>query len=431
MWRSPRMWVAGVVVVMVAAAAGCSSAAPAFNRAQQQVTVHFLGAETPGTFAPVIAAFEKLYPKIKVQYEPVPFGSLTADIESRVGAHDTSVDIYEADSPNVPYYAARGLLANLDSYRTKMSSSLSKISIVPVTYKGQPWAFPLWTSDAFLYYNKRLLTKAHIPLPSSSPATRLTWEQLASEAKKVQHTGVHWGISIEQVNAYYQLEPLPVSLGGGTGLTGKDLLTPDITTAPWVKAMQWYQSLFSQGITPKGEGFSQASALFIDHQVPFFIGGPWDVSAFDSQMGKAKYGIAPLPYFAGGRQVTPTDSESFGLSPYSPNKAAALKFLSFMCLTSKGASLASSMSYPVTPVQKTAFATQMKDFAAEGHPEASAILAYDLAHTAVHRPVTVGYVTFESTMDQAFTDIMDGANIQATLTATTAKLRSELGQLGA
>lgn len=431
--RRPHMrWVTGfaALVVMAALAGGTAGASTSREAGGGTVTVHFLGAESPSTFAPVISAFEKLHPNIKVQYESVPFGSLTADIESRVGGHDTSVDIYEADSPNVPYYAARGLLVNVDSYRAQMNAAISKTSIVPVTYLGSIWAFPLWTSDAFLYYSKAELTKAGLSFPSSSPTQRLTWEELASEAITVQHTGITWGISIEQLTAYYQLEPLPASLGGGTGLTGKDLLTPDITTTPWLKSMDWYQSLFSQGITPKGESFGEASELFIDNKVPFFIGGPWDISAFDSQMGKTKYGIAPLPYFAGGRPYTPTDSESFGLSPYSPNPKAALDFLSFMTLTNSGASLASSLSYPVTPVEHAAFTAQLKGFDAEGHSAASAILSYDIARTAIHRPVTVGYVLFESTMDQAFTNISDGANVLKTLNATAAEIRTEFSELG-
>ena len=53
---------------------------------------------------------------------------------------------------------------------------------------------------------------------------------------------------------------------------------------------------------------------------------------------------------------------------------------------------------------------------------AAAITAYESEHTAVSRPVSVGYIQFEEVMGKAFADIRNGTNPDTRLQEATRQL---------
>src|SRR5712672_3085927 len=90
-----------------------------FARAQD-ARIGFLSSQKAGAFDAVIAAFEKANPGIKVQSQNVPFD---AQIQARLGAGDTSVDVYTVDEPRVPAYASKGFLADLTPMRAEIEAA--------------------------------------------------------------------------------------------------------------------------------------------------------------------------------------------------------------------------------------------------------------------------------------------------------------------
>src|SRR5665213_557965 len=104
-------------------AATCSVLLPIAGAAfADPVTIHFLTAEKPETFAPAIAGFEKLHPDIKVDFQTVPFDSMNATIEARVGGKDPGLDVFLVDTPRVPAMADRGYLQNLNDDLDKVKA---------------------------------------------------------------------------------------------------------------------------------------------------------------------------------------------------------------------------------------------------------------------------------------------------------------------
>jgi multiple sugar transport system substrate-binding protein len=286
-------------------------------------------------------------------------------------------------------------------------------------YQGKQYAMPRWTSTQLLYYNKTLLQKANVPAPSSDPTKPITWEQLTTEAKKAKSSGARWGFTFEQVDRYYQLQPLPESAGGGSGLSGKGNLTPDVTNAGWNKAMTWYASTFSSGISPRGVAPEQTEPLFAGGNTAFFAGGPWNAPLLDK--AKVNYGVAPFPMFSGGKDVSSTGSWSVGISPFSKNQAAAKKFLSYMTIDPNGAWLSSSRNIPVQNDAFTKYLSSLQTQGANGG-QLAAIIRNELKKNAVARPTSVGYVDFETIMNKAFADIRNGSS-------PTGRLQQAAGEL--
>jgi len=396
----------------------------------EDVTINFLHSENERTYQPVIEAFEKANPGIKIRQQPVPFDQLNAQIQARIGAGDDSIDLYGADEPRVPALAKRGLLKDLSSELEKVTAATTPEAVSATTADGKLYALPQWTSTQLLFYNKELLEKAGIEPPSADPAKRMTWDELVANAKKAQEAGAKYGFGFEQVDRYYQLQPLFESSGAGSGLTGEGLLTADVNSPKWVETMTWYGDLYKNGLAPRGIPAEQMSPLFLNGQIAYFVAGPWNFFEF-GKSDSLKWGIAPHPYFAGGKPVTATDSWAVGISPHSKHPDEALKFATYLTVDDEGALLTTAAN-PLPPANKAAFKKNVEQQTALGG-EATApygeLLAYELSNTAVSRPRTVGYVAFEEVMNRAFSDVRNGADPKQVLERAQKQLTATFGRL--
>src|SRR5205823_254572 len=124
-----------------------------------------------------------------------------------------------------------------------------------------------------LFYNKDLLAAAGVEAPSGHPPGRWAWAQAARVGGAARAGRAESGLLLEQVEAYYQLQPLIESAGGGSGISGPDMLDVDVTDKGWEKALSWYADSFESGLSPRGVGGFQTSAVFTDQKVAFFVGG--------------------------------------------------------------------------------------------------------------------------------------------------------------
>jgi multiple sugar transport system substrate-binding protein len=172
------------------------------------------------------------------------------------------------------------------------------------------------------------------------------------------------------------------------------------------------------------------SPLFLNGQIAYYVAGPWNFFDF-GKASNLKWGIAPHPYFAGGKPVTPTDSWAVGISPHSKHPAEALKFALYMTIDDEGA-LLSTAANPLPPANKAAFVKNVEEQTKLGG-EATApygqILSYELENTAVSRPRTIGYVAFEEVMNKAFSDVRNGADPKQTLDRAEQQLKAAFARL--
>lgn len=414
--------------------AGCSTSAPNSGQALGSEgagtgTVNFLGPEDPTTFAPVIAAFHAKNPDISVKYSQVPFDQLNPTLQQRLGAKDDTIDLYAVDQPRLSQLAAQGFLEDLSSLKDRTKAAVPEAQYGVNLYQDKLWALPIWNSTQLLFFNKTALDAAGVKYPSIDPAQRTTWEQIVKDGKAVQAAGTQFGLLLEQVEAYYQLQPLAESAGGGSGITGADMLTTDVNNPGWQKAMQWYSDTFSSGLSPRGVGGFQTSPLFTSGKVAYFVGGPWDVGGFAKT--DINWGVAPMPYFEGGSKATPTGSWSWGINPASKNKAAAKKFLEFASLDPAG-NLATTEATTIIPANSAATAQylpKLESLGGEKSKGLATLIAHENTETAKPRPVSVGYIQFEEIMGKAFADIRNGSPVNERLKQAAQQITDAWKQL--
>jgi multiple sugar transport system substrate-binding protein len=424
---------AGLSVLALLGTACSSSGSTSTPQAAQSgpVTIHLVENAPSALWQPMLNDFNASHPDIKVVASSIPFDNEATIVQARLSQKDSSFDVFVVDQPRTADWASHGYLVNL----TGAVASQAKATLFPAAlqaseYQGSIWDVPVWESSNQLFYNAALLKKAGVTPPSVNPAQRWTWQQTVAAAKQVQaKTGAPCGLLLEQTDRYYQLEPMIISAGGGTGLTGPGNLTPDIQNAGWVKAATFYQDLFKDNVTPSSVNASETDAYFDSGKCAFYVGLPDVVPGLVSN--KVPFGIAPEPYWAGGTPATPNEANALGINPFSTHQAAALTFVKWAALTTAG-DLASVQGIDIPPANVAAskiFFSQlaksvpaMKDF--------GSLVNYELAHTAVARPVTVQYVEFEADMFQLFGNIRNGTPVASALAATSRQLKSAFQSAG-
>jgi ABC-type glycerol-3-phosphate transport system substrate-binding protein len=372
----------------------------------------------------VVDAFQKEHPTIKINFESVPFDSLASTIDARVANKDGSPDVYWADQPRISALAARGEAEDLTSAFSSYKSTFAPTAYDAGIYQDKLWALPIANSTQLLYYNKTLLKKAGLPNPSPSTDQRMTWEQLTTDAKKAKAGGAQYGFLFGQFDRYYQLEPLPVQLGGSPGASGNGNLTPDFSSDAWVKALTWYGSIFADGTSPKGLKSEQTDPAFLGGRAAYMVEGPWLLPQLKGS--KVDWGVAPQPVFEGGKPATPTGSWSLAMNPFSKQKEAAAIFLKWMAIDNGGGGYIKYLPAPELAAsvegKKVYFAKDV--FSSPEGKDAAKIIDFETSSTAVNRVSTIGYIEFETIMNQVFADVRNGADPKTTVDKGTAQLKT-------
>ncbi|GAA1624687.1 arabinogalactan oligomer ABC transporter substrate-binding protein GanS [Kribbella alba] len=373
--------------------------------------------------AAVVAAFEKEHPTIKVNYQYVPFDNLNSVLDSRITSKTGDPDVYWVDQPRVPALAKRGYLEDLTTPFSGLTSGLQEATVKNSSYDGKLWSLPIANSTQVLFYNKDLLAKAGVKPPSVDPNQRTTWQQLKTDAQSVQQRGgARNGLLFGQPNRYYQLEPLPVSAGGGTGATGDGNLEPAVNNDGWVKAMTYYGSLFADKVTPRGIAAEQIDSTFLAGKTAYLVEGNWMVGKLADS--KLNWGAALNPVWEGGKPATPNGSWSVGLNPFSKNKEAAAVFMKWLAIDGESG-YAKYRAYAELPANAAGLKSYLASKAftgSEGGKQAATVVGQETENTSVGRVPTVGYIEFEDIIGRAFSDIANGADPKTALDSAQSQL---------
>lgn len=384
----------------------------------------------------VVDSYAAAHPGIKINLQSYPFAQFFQVAELRLRSKDKGVDLVYVDAPLVASYASRGFLSDVGSVDT---STLVQTSVDAGKYGGKQYALPINNSAQVLFYNKALFKAAGITPPDGLTAgqsasqkdidalasgKRWTWEQIADAAKKltVKDGGrtTQYGFSVEQFGELYQLQPFGESLG-------TDVISPDGKTAKgyldspaWTKAATWWGNLYNEwGVSPKGLGYGEAAQLFTTGKLAMFAGGTWNLPILSAT--SVDYGVAPYPYFEGGKVLTPTGSWYVGVNAASANQAEALDFAKYLTTSDEGARVWFK-SLNQLPVFKPLLDEISSSAAYDAFPQDVFRLGvYDSLHTAKARPVTAAYGQLQDAFRTAFVDIANGVTVADALKAAVQK----------
>lgn len=433
MKRKPLTTGITIAAASLLALTGCASGAPgaasdsswSIPSEDPTATISFVGVTDPANgMNDIVAAFEEEHPTITVEYEYVPFGDLNTVLDSRISNKQGSPDLFYVDQPRIAALAERGYLEDLTEQFGGYSDLFFDSAVEADTYKDRLYAVAMASSTPVLFYNKDILDAAGITPPAVDEQT--TWETLKENGAKAQASGAaKHGFLFQQPRRYYQLQTMPVSLGGGNGVEGEENLTPALVNDEWLEAMEFYQSLFSEGIVPKDISDDQSDIEFTSGKAAYSIATTDMVGRLaDSTFN---WGASLQPTFEGTEPVTGTGGFSVGMNPFSKNKEAASIFLKWMLVDGVDGDTGYSTYRPggVLPSSKQALEVYLNQpaFTDEQGSQVAEVIKLQ-TDSAVPRPTSVGFIEFEEITGRMLSDISNGTDPKTALEAAEAELTS-------
>jgi multiple sugar transport system substrate-binding protein len=404
-------------------AAGAALAAPSIARAQQTTLKVVWMGWPDGQVLPLMAEFEKRHPTIKIALERMPFSQIFQALEVRLNARNADPDIYIVDSPLTASYASRGHLLELDALIEK--GRFTPSALAAASYQGKLYSAPFGSSMQVLYYNKAMFRVAGVAPPTADVAKRWTWEQVVEAGRKLAKPAENiWGFTFEQQERPYQLLPLGQSLGGSALSADGFKATGHIDGPAFVEAFGFMQKMYTEWkISPPGQ-FDPALTpeLFGSGKCAMILGGTFVNDTFKSKFPNLDFGVAPHPYFAKGKPVTPTGAWHFGVNPRSTQKAATATFVREML--SDDVNVLWFKLRPYVPTLKAIFQKEAATF----NSDMWRIVAKELEGTALPRPATPGFREYEDVLRVALRDIQSGGNVQQALSAAAQKIDREIAK---
>lgn len=426
----------------IAIATGLMAVLLAGTALAQDKTLNMIVIEGGDTTAMQAVADEyaAAHPGVTINLQPYPFAQFFQVAELRLRSKDAGIDLVYVDAPLLASYASRGFLSPVDS-------AIDTTSLVPSAldagkYEGTQYALPINNSAQVLFYNKALFEAAGLTPPAGLTAgenadqavidtlastERWTWEQVADAAQKltVKDGGrtTTYGFTVEQFGELYQLQPFGESLG--TDVIGPDGYTAAgyLDSEAWTKAATYWSDLYNAwGVSPKSLGYGEAASLFGNGQLAMFAGGTWNLPILAGT--GVDFGVAPYPYFADGKVLTPTGSWYVGVNAASANQAEAMDFAAYLTTSAEG-TRTWFQSLQQLPTYKPLLDEISTSADFDAFPQNVFRLGvYDSLNTAKARPVTAAYGQLQDAFRTAFVDIANGVPVADALASAVQKFEA-------
>ena len=275
---------------------------------------------------------------IKVKYVTLTENDVRSKVTTDVATGGGQFDLATVGTYEVPQWAKKGWVSNLDPYFKGLSSSASaaynEMDLLPkvrlgLSYNKSLYAVPFYGESSFLMYNKAMFKAAGLTMPLHP-----TWNQVAGFAKKLNNPakGIS-GIVLRGLPGWGEMgAPLTTVINTYGGSWFDQNWQPQLTTSPTKDAIAFYINLLKNygepgaanaGFTESERAFSQAKgAMWIDATSAAGL-----VTDAKTSKVAADVGFAFSP-----TKVTPLGSHwlwawSLAMESASKHKDAAFKFL--------------------------------------------------------------------------------------------------------
>ncbi|MET7700276.1 MULTISPECIES: extracellular solute-binding protein [unclassified Streptomyces] len=306
------------------------------------------------TYKALIKKFEAKYPKIKVNYESIPFTDVEQKFKSAAKSGKGAPDVVRTDVGLMAEYASLGYIAPLDGTTALTSTSDFNSGPMDTTkYNGKTYGVPSVTDTLGLLYNKELLKKAGIDAPPT------TWDEFISDSKTIKKKTGAYGTYLNP-DSYFLL-PLLYSNGADMADTSSKKIT--ISDDAAVTALTTAKKINDEASMKVdfANAYQNMQTAFKNGKVAMLIQGPWSVG--DDVTGKAfkgnedNLGYAPVPAGAGGKAQAPTGGHNLTVYQGSKNLDASYLFTQFMTSTESQVDIATKTG--TLPTRKSAYTSEV------------------------------------------------------------------------
>ncbi|GLY18730.1 sugar ABC transporter substrate-binding protein [Kineosporia rhizophila] len=276
-----------------------------------------------------VAAFEKAYPNVKVNYANVgtnvdEYTKLTNAIEAGSGAPDVAQVEYYA----VPQYALSESLVDLKSYGLgDLEADYTASTWGQVSVDGKLFGLPQDSGPMAMFYNKKSFDAAGIEKVPT------TWDEYIDAAKKIHAHNPDWYITNDNgdggqtLSMIWQAGGHPLNVDGNTiNVNFEDEGTKKYTA-------MWNQ-LHTAGLLSDAPGWTdewfRAQA---DGSIATLLTGAWmpGNQIANAAAASGDWRVAPMPTYDGGAPATAeSGGSSMAVIKQSKNPALAAAFVRWL-----------------------------------------------------------------------------------------------------
>ncbi|MFH8295344.1 extracellular solute-binding protein [Streptomyces sp. NPDC018059] len=279
-----------------------------------------------GTYEKLAKGFEKLHPDVEVDYVSVAFGEANAKFKNAAGGNSGAPDVMRTEVAWVADFANLGYLAPLEGTAAldKADDYLPQAA-ASTKFKGKTYAVPQTIDTLALFYNKKMLKKAGVEVPT-------TFDEVKSAAKKIKSKTGKTGLYLRGDDPYFYL---PYLYGEGGDLLDTKNKKVTVDEPEGAAAFKVMKDLVDSGAatTDASDGYNNQLNAFKDGEVAMAIDGPWSIEGAlkgkEFKGDKANLGVAPVP---GGsdRQAAPQGGWNLAAYAGSGNLDASYEFIKYM-----------------------------------------------------------------------------------------------------
>lgn len=331
--------VASTLALTLSACGGTPSSSPSADASTGASTSSGTGESTEltvwawePTLTPVVEAFEKANPDIKINLENVGgAGDTYTKLDNAISAGSGAPDIAQIEYYAVGQYAIPGKLADLSQFGAadlKDTYTTGTWNAVTLAESGKVYGLPVDSGPMALFYNDEVYKKAGVTAP---PAT---WEEFYEAAKKIRALGPNSYITSDNGDAGFATSMMWLAGAKPFGVEGQNV-TIDLGDAGVVTFAEFWQKLIDEDlINTKVSGWSDDWFKGLgDGSIASLITGAWMpanlIGSAPGAAGKFRVAATPVPE-AGTKANSENGGSSIAILESSQKKEAAYKFLQYV-----------------------------------------------------------------------------------------------------
>ena len=291
--RSAVTLIAGLVVVLVGVA--CSGAGGGGGGGATTITLGSVDNPSMTDLKKLVPDFESAHSGIKVNIVTLPEDQIRQQVTQDVATQSGRFDLFTIGTYEVPLWANKKWLENLDPYIAK-DSAYDPGDLIPgiktaLTYKGNLYAVPFYGESSMLMYRKDLLAAKGITMPDHP-----TWDQVAAAARAVNSPNVN-GICLRGLPGWgEQLAPLDTVVNTYGGRWFDMNWNAQLNSQQWKDALTFYVKLLKDAGEPGAgsAGFTECLNAYNNGKVAMWYDATVAASFFTGDAAKnSGYAFAP------------------------------------------------------------------------------------------------------------------------------------------
>jgi raffinose/stachyose/melibiose transport system substrate-binding protein len=320
-----RAVVATTAAGLLTALAACGGGTQAASSGSGTTHVSYFSWENQQVMQPIITAFEKANPTIKVDFSyapPVPQYISTLQTRLRSG---TAADVFIITAENKVDLMGNKLVKDLTN--EPFMSNLAAAAKATYTKDGAVYGAAVSSWGGGILYNKDLLAKVGFTTPPK------TWDDFLTLCQKLKAAGVTPFLE--------GTDGVPVTVAALVGAKNQELggtmdeqIWAGKTTfaQTWTEPLTMWSELFTKGLETRSAAAltgDQVNAEFEKGDVAMMTTGSWGLGTIQTAAPKLKIAFMPVggttgPYWAGA--VSP----GYAINAKTKHQAAAEKFIGFL-----------------------------------------------------------------------------------------------------